>query len=157
MKQTAEDKFWARVVINDEGCWGWTGSTLGRAPHQRPQLAEKMFGTRSASRASYILHNGPLPDDKPFVCHTCDDPLCCRPDHLWAGTAAENAADMKAKGRAGTNGNEQKTHCPEGHPYDEENTLVSGGDRYCRRCRREKGRVAARRRRGTSESVWRKP
>ena len=152
----AIEKFWARVIVNPDECWGWTGSTLGRAPYARPQLAERIFGTRHATRASYMLHYGPIPEGL-FVCHTCDDPMCCRPDHLWLGTAAENAADMKAKGRAGTNGNERKTECPAGHPYSPENTRVSKGERYCVECKRRIGRESARRRRGTPESAWRKP
>lgn len=35
-----------------------------------------------------------------YVCHTCDNPICCRIDHLWIGTAAQNSQDRDRKGRA---------------------------------------------------------
>lgn len=50
-------------------------------------------------RVAYAIHNQEDPGDL-FVCHHCDNPPCCNPDHLFLGTSADNVRDMVNKGRA---------------------------------------------------------
>jgi hypothetical protein len=50
----------------------------------------------TAHRAMFLLTHGSLPE---VVMHECDNPPCCNPEHLRAGTHVENVADMDAKGR----------------------------------------------------------
>ena len=93
------------------------------------------------------------------VIHKCDNTLCLRLDHLVVGTQQENIADMIAKGRAVFpvtppmteerrnrlgDLNKAKTHCPHGHPYSAENTLIDpqSGARRCATCRAGKNRRA---------------
>lgn len=54
-----------------------------------------------AQRVAYRVWVGPIPKNKPFVCHHCDMPACIRPDHLFAGTNEDNMQDMARKGRHG--------------------------------------------------------
>lgn len=94
-----EERFWENVKKAD-GCWEWRGAVDGGGYGKLWLPGNKMC---SAHRFSYELHVGPIPKGM-CVCHTCDNPKCANPAHLWLGTHADNAADRKRKGR---NGNQQ--------------------------------------------------
>lgn len=67
------------------------------------------FGTEPAHRASYRIFRGPIPEGL-SVCHTCDIPLCVRPNHLWTGTTKQNMVDAKSKGRLNNKPRPQEGH-----------------------------------------------
>ena len=96
-----------------------------------------------AHRAAWEEANGPIPYGMQ-VCHTCDNPPCCNPDHLFLGTNADNQQDSIAKNRHSTYWS-SKTHCAWGHEFTPENTLIERrGDRTkrcCRECRRRRQRI----------------
>lgn len=93
--KTIEERFWAKVQKTDD-CWMWTGATRhGYGEISKGGKSTEIF---VASRFSYELHFGPIPDGF-LVCHRCDNPPCVRPDHLFLGTHVENTSDMLSKGR----------------------------------------------------------
>ena len=90
-----ERKFWAKVDKGDgAGCWLWTGKTNRDGYGVLTRQRKGWF----AHRYSWTLANGDIPDGM-MACHTCDNPPCIRPDHLFLGTRADNLRDMRAKGR----------------------------------------------------------
>lgn len=93
---TDEQRFWQNVDKSSvhNGCWNWMGHKC--RGYGKIRRGKKMV---LSHRFSYELANGPIPDGL-FVCHSCDNPSCVNPTHLWVGTAKDNVADMVAKGRA---------------------------------------------------------
>jgi DNA-binding CsgD family transcriptional regulator len=71
------------------GCWEWTKGCDG---HGYGRLWD---GTRAtaAHLASWVVYVGPIPKGKNIL-HTCDNPPCFNPSHLYAGTQKDNVRDM---------------------------------------------------------------
>lgn len=89
-------KFFSLVSIGDrkEDCWLWMGSSLPKG-YGRFYANGKM---NYAHRFAYETWVGQIPDGH-FICHHCDNPSCCNPDHLFAGTQKDNMRDCAEKGR----------------------------------------------------------
>jgi len=84
--------FWV-YVNKTAGCWLWAaGSSAGYGVFHVKRKVMR------AHRVAYILANGSIPKGL-LVCHSCDNPLCVNPDHLWVGTQKDNMKDAREKGR----------------------------------------------------------
>ncbi|MDP8961525.1 MAG: HNH endonuclease [Actinomycetota bacterium] len=119
----------ARCLILGPDCWEWRGYHdrygYAWARTHPPKLM--------AHRAVYEFVRGPIPERKELD-HLCENTGCVRPAHLEPVTHRENVLRGKGPSAAAA----RKTHCPQGHPYDEANTYwTRAGTRQCRTCQRK--------------------
>lgn len=89
------ERFWKKVDKRGEGeCWPWTASTRKGGYGQ----FKKEPTLLSAHRIAFEVTHRKL-DRGELVLHSCDNPNCCNPAHLSAGSQRANVADAMARGR----------------------------------------------------------
>lgn len=128
-------RFNAKIEVNSNGCWNWTAALsqygYGRFwyEHENGEWFQVM-----AHRFAYSVWISPLLDSTTVIDHLCRNKKCVNPAHMEEVTIQINTQ----KGLAGHHTFQSgKTHCPQGHSYDVENTYVTkNGKRMCRACGR---------------------
>ena len=117
--------FWSKIEVPDQPscCWEWIASTrygygqfglgVGVTPYQ-------------AHRLAYFLLIGPIPDGW-HLHHLCKNRRCVNPDHLQP---------LPPRVHVRLSWLWSRTHCRNGHPWNEANTYLYKGNRQCRECRR---------------------
>lgn len=120
-------KIKSRCRVLENGCWEFLG-TKNKQGYGFMNYRDKPWALH---RLVLRIAKGPI---QPGVkaCHSCDFPPCANPDHIFAGTSADNTRDSVAKKRHyGT----YKTECKRGHQFTPDNTYTdSDGRRHCRMC-----------------------
>jgi len=98
---TILERLMSYIKVQDgKACWEWQSY---RDPNGYGRLNVKQDDGRYLPMLPHRLifehAHGVKLDRYQHICHKCDNPSCCRPDHLFLGDAAANTADKIAKGR----------------------------------------------------------
>jgi hypothetical protein len=98
--QTLEERFWSKVdKRSPDDCWEWKANRHSFG-YGNFWIKQREYG---AHVVAYELTYGRVPKGL-CVCHTCDNPACCNPNHMFLGSRGDNNRDRDRKGRRRTRG-----------------------------------------------------
>ncbi len=131
-------RFWQKVdVRGPEDCWLWTGARHYKGYGEFVVLPRRKM---KASQVSWILANAADIPPGLLACHSCDNPPCVNPAHLFLGTNHENILDSVAKGRRAKT-RAWALFCVHGHRRSASNIYIrKEGHIQCKECTRQSGR-----------------
>lgn len=133
-------RFTRKFTVDANGCWVWTAA-VESGGYGHMNVGGRAGKMMRAHRLSYEHYIGPIPAGLDLD-HLCRVRRCVNPAHLEAVTRRVNLL----RGETLTAACAAATHCPQGHPYDGENTYVRTdagreGQRQCKACNRDKNRA----------------
>ncbi len=95
---------------HSNGCWIWIGNKTQKGYGWTGSYSEaKKFKIYRAHRLSYHFYKNEIPDGM-FVLHSCDNPSCINPEHLFLGTHEDNMKDRELKNRTHRGIGEKNSH-----------------------------------------------
>ena len=100
-EEVAREKFWKYVNI-EPGCWEWSGYThsvtkYGIVTNKTLSMAYGEKHRTLSHRLMWCISKGQQIPKGKFICHTCDNPSCVNPDHLYLGDAQSNVSDREER------------------------------------------------------------
>lgn len=133
---STRERIMRHIIKSPSGCWLWRGTYKPNGYAQTSIKADGKWRTTYVHRLMFEWHCGRIPVGRELD-HLCRVRGCVNPRHLEVVTRRENILRGDGPKICGY-WNREKTHCKNGHPFDEQNTrLRPTGGRACRECARE--------------------